>query len=321
MVAPILTGLTPENIQLIAQLDAIAPGSLGGSTPPGWLNPNYVTGADHGKSIVGVTITFTALALVAVCLRLYTRATQKERSLGLDDFAIIPAMVSPRLLVRITLTAFRVLLLPWKFSMSWMFTMAVLAGTAGTPPLTSSFSAGGFVVFPLNFRETNLSARQYQFIIAQLYLVTTGFVKYSIISFLRRLLNTSLNWDYFFYGLYFCYSVIFLVPFFYNLFLCHPTSSLWNLRVYAATGGHCRDLFLETLVFCIIMAVSDVVLLAIPLFVVAKMNIGTKWKAGMIAMFGLGGLSCVFAVWKASYLRSVRGSLDDSCKFLLIHID
>jgi hypothetical protein len=69
------------------------------------------------------------------------------------------------------------------------------------------------------------------------------------------------------------------------------------------------------------MAVSDVVLLAIPLFVVAKMNIRTKWKASMTFMFALGGLSCVFAVWKASYLRSVRGSFDDSCTFLLILSD
>ena len=69
------------------------------------------------------------------------------------------------------------------------------------------------------------------------------------------------------------------------------------------------------------MAVSDVVLLAIPLFVVGKMNIRTKWKASMIFMFALGGLSCIFAVWKASHLRSVRGSFDDSCKFPLITSD
>jgi hypothetical protein len=88
MGAPILSDITPENAQLMAELAAIAPGSLGTSTPPGWLNPNYVTGADHGNSIVGVTVTFTALALIAVCLRLYTRATQNERRLGLDDFTM-----------------------------------------------------------------------------------------------------------------------------------------------------------------------------------------------------------------------------------------
>jgi hypothetical protein len=96
MGAPILSDLTPENIQLLAELAAIAPGSLGNSTPPGWLNPNYVTGADHGNSIVGVTVTFTGIAIIAVCLRIYTRATQKERPPGLDDFAIVPAMVSPK---------------------------------------------------------------------------------------------------------------------------------------------------------------------------------------------------------------------------------
>lgn len=96
MVAPILSDITPENVQLMGQLAVIAPGSLANSTPPAWLNPNYVTGADQGNVIVGVTVTFTVIAFIAVCIRLYTRATQKNRSLGLDDFTIVPAMVSPK---------------------------------------------------------------------------------------------------------------------------------------------------------------------------------------------------------------------------------
>jgi hypothetical protein len=95
MVAPILSDLTQENVQLITELTAIAPGSLSNSTPPGWLNPNYVTRVNQGNSIIGVTVAFTAIAFIAVCLRIYTRATQKERSLGLDDFTIVPAIVSP----------------------------------------------------------------------------------------------------------------------------------------------------------------------------------------------------------------------------------
>jgi multisubunit Na+/H+ antiporter MnhF subunit len=94
MGAPILSDLTPENMKLIGELVAIAPGSLGNSTPAAWLNPNYVTGVDQGNAIVGVTVTFTVIALIAVCLRVYARASPKERALGLDDFTIIPAMVS-----------------------------------------------------------------------------------------------------------------------------------------------------------------------------------------------------------------------------------
>jgi hypothetical protein len=161
-------------------------------------------------------------------------------------------------------------------------------------------------------------APQFQFIIATLYMITTTFVKLSIISFLRRLFHSSVKWDYLFYALYVCYLIIFFVGFFADVFLCHPVSAVWNLRVYAETGGHCRDLFLTTLVFCILFALSDVVLLAIPLSVVTTMRMRRERKVAMIFIFALGGLSCVFAIWKAAYLSAVRGDFDDSCKSLFL---
>jgi rhodopsin domain-containing protein len=168
----------------------------------------------------------------------------------------------------------------------------------------------------LNNPYTNSMALQYQFIISTLYIITTFFVKTSIISFLRRLLNASIRWNYFFYALYVCNFIISFVAFFNNFFLCRPVSAIWDLRVYAATGGRCRNLFLETLVFCIIYALSDVILLAIPLSVVTTMTMRKKSKVATIFVFALGGLSCIFAIWKAAYLSAVRGSFDDSCKSL-----
>jgi hypothetical protein len=91
---PLLYNLTPENQQLLAELAALGSSSLTNSTPPGYFDPDYVPLVNLGSTIVGVTISFTVIALIAVCFRVYTRTTQKERPLGLDDFTIVPGMVS-----------------------------------------------------------------------------------------------------------------------------------------------------------------------------------------------------------------------------------
>jgi rhodopsin domain-containing protein len=139
-------------------------------------------------------------------------------------------------------------------------------------------------------------------------------VKLSILSFLRRLFNTSRSWDIFFYVLYFFYFGIFAAPFFTAIFTCKPISAVWDLRVFAATKGHCNSVFTESLAFSVIFAISDIILLIIPLMVVSKMNMRKRYKLGTLFIFALGGLSCVFCVWKAAYLSAVGGTLDDACK-------
>lgn len=65
--------------------------------PPDWvhprlLNPNYVP-TDIGGVILGVCYTTVVLATLVVCARLFARATLVW-SLSIDDWLIIPAMVS-----------------------------------------------------------------------------------------------------------------------------------------------------------------------------------------------------------------------------------
>ena len=96
MAPPLLSDLTPELTKLMTELIAMAPAgaSLQSSAPPDYFDPGYVPRVNHGNDILGVIITFTIIAFITVCLRIYARATQKNRALGLDDFTIIPGMVS-----------------------------------------------------------------------------------------------------------------------------------------------------------------------------------------------------------------------------------
>jgi hypothetical protein len=48
----------------------------------------------NGLKIIGVALSFTIAASSVTFLRIYTRATQKKGKLNLDDYIIIPAMVS-----------------------------------------------------------------------------------------------------------------------------------------------------------------------------------------------------------------------------------
>jgi hypothetical protein len=171
-----------------------------------------------------------------------------------------------------------------------------------------------FTSVPLGQLNANSTALQYQSLITILYAITTSLIKISILSFLRRLFNTSRKWDFFFYFLYFCYIGLLIAIIFNTVFMCKPRAAIFDLRVYAATGGKCQSFILESIIFSAVFATSDVVLLVIPLVVVFKMNIRTKRKISMIFIFALGGLSCIFCIWKAAYLSVVVGNFDDACK-------
>ena len=89
---PPTPSLSPADLQLMQELAAMAPPSQANFTPPALLDPNYIP-PDRGGVIIGVSVATMVVAFVAVCLRLYARATQKEKKLGLDDYTIIPAVV------------------------------------------------------------------------------------------------------------------------------------------------------------------------------------------------------------------------------------
>jgi hypothetical protein len=88
----ILSAMSPEDWQLLLDLIALAGPSQANFTYPALLDPNYVP-PSKGGAITGVSISTTVLAFIAVCLRIYGRATQKNNRVGLDDLTIISALV------------------------------------------------------------------------------------------------------------------------------------------------------------------------------------------------------------------------------------
>jgi len=87
----------------------------------------------------------------------------------------------------------------------------------------------------------------------------------------------------------------------------------WDLRVLAANkGGKCNNQISTSLAFSSIFAASDIVLLSLPISVVYKLPIELGRKIGVIFMFGLGGLTCLFCLLKLVYLHANLSGPDPS---------
>jgi hypothetical protein len=84
--------LSPADQQLMLELAALAPPPAANFTPPGLLDPNYVA-PNRGGAVIAVSVASTVIALVVVCLRVLTRATQKNFGIGRDDYTILLAIV------------------------------------------------------------------------------------------------------------------------------------------------------------------------------------------------------------------------------------
>jgi hypothetical protein len=77
-------------------------------------------------------------------------------------------------------------------------------------------------------------------------------------------------------------------------FACHPISAAWNLRLY--TGKNCIERTPVYMLQAIMGGVTDIFLMAIPVFTVAKLQMSLTQKLALVAWFGTGLLTLGAAV-------------------------
>jgi hypothetical protein len=114
------------------------------------------------------------------------------------------------------------------------------------------------------------------------------------------------------------FGLLWIASFFETIYQCKPIAVSWDLRVLAANkGGVCHNQISTGLAFSAIFVATDVVLLALPIWVVLKLHsIERGRKIGVIFMFSLGGLTCLFCLLKLIYLHADISGPDPSCKCL-----
>lgn len=124
-----------------------------------------------------------------------------------------------------------------------------------------------------------------------LYAPTQGFAKLSLLLFYRRLAP----FPWFRAAIY---AVMFVVVaytlgiIFSLIFPCHPISSNWDVTL----PGTCINKVGTYLATAVINIATDVALLLLPVPVLARLQIPRLEKAALIAMFGVGSMTCVTSI-------------------------
>lgn len=120
---------------------------------------------------------------------------------------------------------------------------------------------------------------------------------------MRPRLTQALMWA---NGLYYA------VAFFINIFACRPRKKIWNPEM----PGNCFDvtsLYISSAVF---NTFSDVAMLAVPIIMVWKLQMSTKRKLGISAIFGTGGFATICAVTRIYFQMKLIHSKD----FTFVHM-
>lgn len=119
-----------------------------------------------------------------------------------------------------------------------------------------------------------------------LYVAGTAAAKFSILLLYRRLFGLFKK---FLIALYvvaavtFCYSLVEVLVI---VFQCRPVNAAWNFSVQAT----CVDLALGGIIVGSVNVATDFVTLFLPMPMVWRLNIETKWKVQLVGIFLLGGL-------------------------------
>ncbi|KAI1321107.1 hypothetical protein F5Y16DRAFT_74251 [Xylariaceae sp. FL0255] len=80
---------------------------------------------------------------------------------------------------------------------------------------------------------------------------------------------------------------------FVTLFACSPRQKIWDKSI---PGGHCINTEITFLVSAAINVISDIVILVLPQKIIWNLNMPTKTKVGVSALFAVGALTCVAAI-------------------------
>ncbi|KAH7066807.1 hypothetical protein BKA63DRAFT_425286 [Paraphoma chrysanthemicola] len=249
----------------------------GGLHPPSevlksWPRPNHVDPEERGWEAPIALIIVLAITFIVYTLRMWARLTVAKNS-GVDDLLMTFAMFPLIGLTVSAVLAVRVYGFQWH---TWDQT-----------------------------DRTHITTREITMAIEITYLVSTTFIKVSILCFYRRmtgsLKNSFVKWVYgmivfcIIYGILFTVLIIFTyspVVGYFHLF--DPSWRLQNKLTYLNEGA--------IVVACaIISTVQDLIICLLPVFLVWNLRMGKRQKAGLCAIFAIGLVTCVCGILRTYY--------------------
>ncbi|KAF3940493.1 hypothetical protein ABW19_dt0206463 [Dactylella cylindrospora] len=252
--------------------------SGGERQPSSFFFPNYDDPEVKGSYLQPVIITLMVLSGTITGLRIITRSWVL-RSLGIDDWVILPALV----------TAFALSVLNIK---------------------SLDYGWGRHI---WDIRQTEwVIIRQYMFACQLLFTYSVAFTKFSILIFYLRFCTTKrfriAIWVTF--GLLAAWTISMTGII---VFQCTPVSAFWKeIRLIDNRTGCLPNEVDLVLLHGILSVVLDLLVLLLPIPTVVRLSLPLKQKIGLIAMFSLGLIVCLAGGLRIANIRSVIVTLDAS---------
>ena len=81
-------------------------------------------------------------------------------------------------------------------------------------------------------------------------------------------------------------GIFYIVYIFVPIFLCFPRSKIWNPEEH----GHCLDVNALYLASAVFNMLSDIAMLSVPIYLIWNLQMSTRRKLGVSAIFLTGGL-------------------------------
>ncbi|KAH7135987.1 hypothetical protein B0J11DRAFT_425457 [Dendryphion nanum] len=225
----------------------------------------------RGVESVIITSVFTALAVIAVTLRIYTRLLI-VRCVGLDDYCIVLSMF---FCIGLTVT----------IGMQVRYGMGMHINTLSQENMENSLKAfwASLTVYNLSLGLTKTSILlQYQ----RVFFTKT----FQIVCWITMAVV----------GVYSVWTV------FGNMFACVPIRAFWTHE----TPARCISLFPMWFTNAALNIVTDLAIIILPMPVIRSLNLARRQKQALIGIFAVGGFVCVVSIIRIHSLAVISNSFD-----------
>lgn len=234
-------------------------------------------GHTSGDAVVGVTVAFTILAVISTCMRLYTRIFMSQMG-GVDDFFIA---ASTFLVVALTVS----MCLEVKYGMGQHQDNLT---THDNMWLNTWFWASLWLYYLSLFFAKMAILFQYRRIFPQ---PTFRKLNYALMVFITA---------------YSCWTI------FSAIFSCSPVSYFWMQGIDPEADGKCLNRLAVWFVNAGLNIFTDIAVTVLPLPVIKSLQLPKRPKLALMAVFCLGGVTCIVSLLRLQSLYAVSVSEDIS---------
>ncbi|KAH7347023.1 hypothetical protein BKA66DRAFT_477831 [Pyrenochaeta sp. MPI-SDFR-AT-0127] len=249
----------------------------GGLFPPkhviaSWPAANHVNPEERGWGGPAALIVVMVMAIAVYFARIWARLVVAKNA-GIDDLLMSVAMLPLIGLTVSSILGIRVYGFQWH---AWDQTNA-----------------------------SRITTREITLAIELHYLISSSFVKISILCFYRRitgsLTNAFVRWVWASIIICILYGVLFTLAL---VFLCTPPAGFIHLfdKVWRAQHKmHCRNEGALIIACAVVGTIQDFVICLLPMFLVWKLKMPTRQKLALCGIFGLGLITCVCGILRTYY--------------------